>query len=242
MEYYFTPKKNIDLEKEELVIDGFEFRHLTKVLRKKTGDIITITDGERNIYNCEIFKLEKERLFCKIKGSDFDLFEPEVKVSLYLSPLRNVSRFEFAIEKAVELGITSIQPVITEYTVNKNSLSKSRIERINKIIIGAIGQSQRCYLPEFSNTISLTGLIEKLEQEKNKFVMYESSGDNSEFRIDKKSKNISVLIGPEGGFSNEEINSLISANWHVKSLGERKLRAETAAVVSVFELIKKFKS
>jgi 16S rRNA (uracil1498-N3)-methyltransferase len=240
MEYYFTPKKNVDMEKEELVIDDFEYRHLTKVLRKRAGDKITITDGELNIYNCEIYKIENEKVFCKIKKHDFNLFEPKINVSLYLSLLRNASRFEFAIEKAVELGVTSIQPVITEFTVNKNSLSKSKLERMNKIIIGAMGQSQRCYLPKLSNTISLTKLIKNTEQNKNKIVMYESSDDNSEFRVDDRSKGISLLIGPEGGFSIGEISLLIKNDWRVKSLGERKLRAETAAIVSIFELLKNF--
>ncbi|MDQ3019167.1 MAG: 16S rRNA (uracil(1498)-N(3))-methyltransferase [Bacteroidota bacterium] len=241
MEYYYTPKEKVDLENKELIIDDFEFSHLTKVLRKRAGERLTITDGERNIYYCEITKIEKNNLICKILGHEFNIFEPEINVSIYLSPLRNSARFEFAIEKVVELGAARIQPVITEFTVNKHSYSRQKIDRLSKIIIGAMGQSQRCYLPKFHNAILLTELITNSIETKNKVVMYESSYDNSKFELDENSNNILLLIGPEGGFSKDEIDLLKKNGWQVKSLGERKLRAETAAIVSLFDLIKNYK-
>ncbi len=239
MEYYFTNSDKVDLNENKLVIDGIEFRHLAKVLRKKAGDKITVTDGERNIYHCEIDSTGKEKMICKILKKDFNSFEPAVSLSLYISPLRNSSRFEFAVEKAVELGAASIHPVITEFTVNKNSLSKTKVERMNKIVNAAMKQSQRCFLPVFHNSISLNELVELSDRLENKIVMYESSDDAEEIKIEKNAKEISILIGPEGGFSKEEIRSLLNKNWHVKSLGKRKLRAETAAIVSVHNLISK---
>ncbi|MEO8210422.1 MAG: RsmE family RNA methyltransferase, partial [bacterium] len=229
MEYYYTPKEKVDLENKELTVDDFEFWHLTKVLRKRAGERLTVTDGERNIYYCEILKIEKDKLFCEILGQDFNLFEPGINVTLCLSPLRNPSRFEFAIEKAVELGVTGIQPVITEFTVNKNSYSKQKLDRLNKIIIGAMGQSQRCYLPKLYNSISLTELMASQNETDNKIVMYESSDDNSKSNLDKNSNDVLLLIGPEGGFSKDEIILLKKNEWQVKSLGNRKLRSETAA-------------
>lgn len=235
MEYYYTDKENVDLSRNILVIDDFEYKHLIKVLRKKTGDMITVTDGERNIYHCEISSTDKEKITCNILTKEYNLFEPEINLSLHISPLRNLSRFEFAIEKAVELGVVSVQPVITEHTISKNSISNTKSERLRKIIIGSMGQSQRCFLPELMDTISLNELIKKSEAFQNKIVMYESSDDNSEIKIN--GKDVSLLIGPEGGFSKEEINLLIRNNWQVKSLGKRKLRAETAAIVSIHNLI-----
>lgn len=241
MEYYYTKKANVDIERKELVISDFEFKHLTKVLRKKTGDKLTVTDGEYNIYYCEITKIEKTKLFCRILGSDNYLYEPEINITLYLSPLRNSARFEFAIEKSVELGVKTIQPVITEFTVNKNYFSGTKTDRLNKIIIGAMGQSQRCYLSKLENPISLNELINKTSNGKNKIVMYESSEDKSGITFDRSLKEVSLLIGPEGGFSNEEINLLNKNRWKVKSLGERKLRAETAVIVSIYELLNSLK-
>lgn len=239
MEYYFTKRENIDTEKNKLVVDNFEYKHLVRVLRKKEGDELTITDGERNIYNCRIIKINKDNLSCEIISKDFNLYEPDINISLYIAPLRNSGRFEFAIEKAVELGVSSIHPVITEFTVSKTSAGFSKAERLKKIIIGAMGQSQRCLLPKLYETIDFKKMIDETAAEKNKIVMYEYSHDSTEIKLNKESEGLCLLIGPEGGFSNSEIQSLQENNWHVKSLGKRKLRAETAAIVSVFDIISK---
>ncbi|MDZ4710757.1 MAG: RsmE family RNA methyltransferase [bacterium] len=241
MEYYFTDRSNIDEASGELVVDEFEFNHLIKVLRKKTGDEITITDGERNIYHCVIAEISKDKLHCKIISREFNLYEPGINLKLYLSLLRNMSRFEFAIEKAVELGVSSIHPVITEHTVNKTSLSSSKMNRIRKIIMGAMGQSQRCLLTEFKETITFQDFISGTKQNSNKIVMYEYSEDISEIDLEPNTNDVSLLIGPEGGFSEKEISILKNNNWQVRSLGERKLRAETAAIISAYNLITKQK-
>ncbi|MEO8665640.1 MAG: RsmE family RNA methyltransferase [Ignavibacteria bacterium] len=240
MEYYYTPGKNVDAEKNNLVIDDFEFKHLTKVLRKRTGDSITVTDGERNIYHCKITSIDKDKLACDILSKEYDLYEPKARVTLYLSPLRNASRFEFAVEKAVELGVTAIKPLISEFTLNKVMLSSTKMERINKIIIGAMGQSQRCVLPSFQNAVTFNEMIGIEKEQKNKIVMYEMSEDTTELKFNGGT-DVSLLIGPEGGFSKGEIDLLKKNNWQVRSLGSRKLRAETAAVVSVFDIISKLK-
>ncbi|HMQ67849.1 MAG TPA: RsmE family RNA methyltransferase [Ignavibacteria bacterium] len=246
MEYYYTPKKNIDEEKESLIIDDFEYKHLAKVLRKKNGDQITITDGCRNIYHCEISYIDSKNITCKILKKEFNKFEPGLDLVLCIAPLRNMDRLEFAIEKAVELGVYCIQPVTTEFTINKNILSDSKIRRINKIIIGAMGQSQRCLLPEFQKEISLNELADKTLTETNKIVMYESSNPENDLKqtsikIARKENNkCYLLIGPEGGFSKKEIELLEKNNWKICSLGERKLRAETAAIVSVFNIISNY--
>jgi 16S rRNA (uracil1498-N3)-methyltransferase len=243
MEYYFTPKENIDESKSLLIIDDFEYRHLAKVLRKKAGDLITITDGCRNIYHCEIENIDSRNITCRIINKDYNKFEPDTEIVLCISLLRNMDRLEFAIEKAVELGVYCIQPVITEFTVNKNILSNSKIKRIRKIIIGAMGQSQRCLLPELRSELKLNELIKSTHSETNKIVMYESSDPKFSLNStateteDVNKGRCYLLIGPEGGFSINEINLLQNNHWKISSLGERKLRAETAAIVSVFNIL-----
>lgn len=243
MEYYYTPKENIDESKNQLIIDDFEYKHLAKVLRKKTGDLVTITDGCRNIYHCRIDNIDSKIILCEIIKKVYNLFEPRLEIVLCISPLRNMDRLEFAIEKAVELGVYCIQPVITEFTISKNILSDSKIKRIRKIIIGAMGQSQRCLLPEFKNAVSLNELIKDSKSKQNKIVMYESTESKDDLNLNKLKieNNVSekcyLLIGPEGGFSKAEIALLENNNWMIASLGERKLRAETAAIVSVYNLI-----
>lgn len=245
MEYYYSPKENVDESKEQLVINDFEYKHLVRVLRKKSGDLITITDGCRNIYHCRIENIDNKNIICRILNKEFNKYEPGIDITLCISPLRNTDRLEFAIEKAVELGVYCIQPVITEFTINKNILTDSRIKRIRKIIIGAMGQSQRCFLPEFKNAVTLRDLISDTKSDKKKIVMYESletanEPEQTEFKSENKnSEKCFLLIGPEGGFSKSEINLLEMNDWQIRSLGERKLRAETAAIVSVFNIISK---
>lgn len=153
MEYYYIPRDNIDLKNNILYVDNFEYKHLIKVLRKKVEDKITLTDGERNIYNCIITSIDKRKIICNIISMEFNLYEPSKNISLYLAPLRNSERLEFAIEKAVEIGVTSIHLMITEHVENKNLFSALKLERLSKIIIRAMSQSQRCYLPKLYNTI-----------------------------------------------------------------------------------------
>jgi len=238
MEYYYTKPTNVDLQNNKLILDDIEHKHLVKVLRKKIGDKLNITDGLRNIFECKIVKITDNNILCEILNKKFNLYEPGKNLKLFIAPLKNISRFEFAIEKAVELGVNFIQPVITEFTINNSSFSKSKLERFNKIIISAMGQSQRCLLPDFNNVISFDDMLKSTKNELNKIVMYEYADADKKSEIDKTYNNIHLLIGPEGGFSKQEINKLLNANWQLHSLGDRKIRAETAAIVSIFELLK----
>ena len=205
-------------------------------MRKKQNDIINITDGLRNIYVCKIVNILRDSVLCEITETKYNLNEPKVKLRLYVSPLRNSDRFEFLIEKAVELGVYEIQTVISKHTLQKEAFSKTKMERMQKIMISAMGQSQRCYLPAIHNTMTLNDMIFKSEKYINKFVYYEYA-ECKEGIITKldNDENICILTGPEGGFDESEIQQLTNNGWKVRSLGERKLRAETAAIISVFE-------
>lgn len=240
MEYYFTEEKNVDLNNSILNINGFEYIHLVRVLRKKVYDEVTITDGKRNIYRCKIVEITKTDIVCEILKREYDLNEPQLKLTLFVSPLRNNDRFEFLIEKVVEIGVFEIVPVVSKYTTVKNSFSETKMNRLRKIVIAAMGQSQRCYLPKINNIISFDEILRSTNELYNKIVYYEHPVENMESKY-HLGNDLSVLIGPEGGFDKEEINKLIKHNWQVKSLGERKLRAETAAIISVFEQLNKHK-
>lgn len=236
MEYYFAEEKNINRTSGEIIITGFEYKHLAKVLRKKPGDEITLTDGKLNVYACKIEDVNSNAVKCKIEKIQTGLYEPQKKVTLFLSPLKNLSRFEFAVEKAVELGVSKIQPVITEHTIQKNEFSETKKERLRKIIISAMCQSQRCHLPELRESLTLNKMIEQTQNDKIKIVMFEFSKDSGLEETADNGNELDLLIGPEGGFSEKEIELLSGNGWKVKSLGNRKLRAETAAIVSVYKL------
>lgn len=239
MEYYYVNKDKISTENNCITIDGFQYKHLAVVLRKKIGDIIEITDGNLNIYETKIVRINKSEMICQIIQRKYNLNEPDLSLTLYISPLRNSDRFEFAIEKCVELGVKSIIPVITERTVIKSGFSTSKSERINRIIESAVGQSQRCYLPKFENSLSFMELINHTECKLNKVVLYEFSENDGKKLKYKIQKELCIFVGPEGGFSDSEIELLKFNNWLDCSLGKRKLRAETAAIVAVYDFLNK---
>ncbi len=237
MEYYFTEKKNILEEKNLLIIDNFEFNHLTKVLRKRAGDLVTITDGELAVYECKIEGIGKEKITCTILNKKFDIFESKVNTHLYICYLRNAERFEFAIEKAVELGVKSITPVFSERVINKSGFSANKEKRLNQIILSAMSQSQRCFKPVLNNPETFSEMLSKTKDFDCKLAMYEFADQSQTIEPYKNKQDIYLLTGPEGGFSDSEVSKLKEENWKVLSLGSRKLRAETAVIAALTKIL-----
>lgn len=241
MEYYYTPKENVS--ENSLVIDGDEAEHLNKVLRKSTGEEIYVTDGQKNVYKTVIENISKSKIDCKIVEKYFDLNEPKIQIKLYQSILKNPARFEFVIEKATELGVYEVNPIITETVVNKKrDKSANKLNRWQSIALSAMKQSQRCYLPfvnhpqNFDEAVkSCNTEIKIIAHEKvdmNDSVPTLSKGGQGGFIPDlAQSKSISVFIGPEGGFTDKEIELALSNGFKLLNLGKRKYRSETAAIV-----------
>jgi 16S rRNA (uracil1498-N3)-methyltransferase len=242
LEYYFSDSSNVFLEENKIFLKGDEYHHLSKVLRKKNGDIIQVTDGKHNIYECEILQIDKNKIHCEILKIMSNLNEPRKNIHLYMAILRNMERFEFALEKAVELGINSFSPVITENCQNKNGFSEHRIKRLQNIAKSAMKQSQRCYLPKISEQIQLNKLVKETMIYRNKIVMYEFEETNFEINSKITEDDVYLLVGPEGGFTRDEISFLVQNNWNSLSLGKRKYRAETAAILSVYKVLLNLKN
>lgn len=235
MEYYYTETGNIDEQNSSLIFKGSAHRHLGKVLRKKKGDELTATDGNLNIYKCIIENITSEKIFCKIISKSYDLNEPEQNVTICVSQLRNQDRFEIAVEKSVELGVKNIIPVITEHTVAKTPFNKFRLERLRKIIISATEQSQRCYLPEIQNSVSFDELMKQAKGKK--IAMYEFAEPKAKLFSYNSKETLYLFIGPEGGFSDREVDIMKSEGWELKSLGQRKVRAETAVILALNKIL-----
>ena len=230
MEYYFTNKENVRGRK--LFIIGNEAHHLYQVLRKRTGEDIFVTDGERNLYKTVIEKIATNRIECTIIESFYNVNEREKEIILYQSLLKNPARFEFVIEKATELGVFEIVPIKTENVVNKTT---DKTERWQSIALSAMKQSQRCYLPKVCPPIGFTEALEKLKSNSIKLIAHEKKDDYSLQINDLKLKdNIrSVFIGPEGGFTQKEVDDAVSNGFRILNLGKRKLRSETSAILAV---------
>lgn len=221
MQLFFITNLSIDF-----TIEGEEAGHISRVLRKKAGDHFLVTDGIGKGYKAEIVEIGKNdisaRILEEIKGD----FEIKTQVHLVVAPTKNIDRFEWLIEKAVELGVSEITPIICDRSERKIV----NIERMNKLALSAMKQSGRFILPKVNEAIKLDKFKTEAEL---KLIAHCEESDKIELNQLPVSKSTTILIGPEGDFSPKEIEKAKSENYQPISLGKSRLRTETAAIYAV---------
>jgi 16S rRNA (uracil1498-N3)-methyltransferase len=207
-------------------IEGEEFHHLYNVLRHNVGDKILAFDGKLNEYLCEIVEIQKNRARIK-KIEKIENIEYDFNIAIAPALIKK-ENFELMLEKVVEIGVKEIYPIITKHSVVK---IKEKKERWEKIILNACKQSHRQIIPKLHNILTLNEITQISKNYSLKLFANPKSSRNL-FSFEK-TNNVIILIGPEGGFSNEEENYLKSNGFFDFSLGNFILRSETAAIVSV---------
>uniref|UniRef100_UPI00404A490B 16S rRNA (uracil(1498)-N(3))-methyltransferase n=1 Tax=Flavobacterium sp. TaxID=239 RepID=UPI00404A490B len=207
--------------------DKEESKHIVKVLRKKDGDTIHITNGIGFLFISEI-TIASERK-CEVKIIETHFFEPtKYKLHIAVAPTKINDRLEWFLEKATEIGIHEITPIICDHSERKTY----KKERADKIVQAAMKQSLQYYLPVVNEPISFSEFIKK-EFPGEKFIAHCEETDKKSFKNElKPKKEILILIGPEGDFSTKEINLAIQNNYIPVTLGNTRLRTETAALVA----------
>ncbi len=227
--FYAEPES---VQEKALTIRGEEARHLIRVLRKQEGDLIWVTDGRGRAYESLILGVGKDSVECQIVSEQERLNEPEVDVTLAVGVLRNPARMDWLIEKATEVGVRRFLPLQTARTV----AHATREDRWKKIALSAMKQSGRCVLPNIYPLTDFPTALRHAAPYELLLMPYEESED--EFFIAevlkrrKRPLSAMILIGPEGGFTREEAAASEKAGFVHVSLGRRRLRAETAAVVA----------
>lgn len=228
MDYFFCPPDKIT--KDSVLIDGEEFSHLVHVMRKRDGDTIRVVDGRGTAYEVILKELKKKQAAGKILAAYPNHNEPRVKLTLAAGILKNPSRFDFLVEKTTELGVCEIIPLKTERTIPAHA----KTDRWQKLALAAMKQCGRGYLPHVRELTSLDDLLENSGKYDLRLVGHEetefTASLQSHFAISHKT--VLVLVGPEGGFSEQEIEMCLAKGCAVFSLGERRLRSETAAVAA----------
>jgi 16S rRNA (uracil1498-N3)-methyltransferase len=207
-------------------IEGEEFHHLYNVLRHNVGDKILAFDGKLNEYLCEIVEIQKNRARIK-KIEKIENIEYDFNIAIAPALIKK-ENFELMLEKVVEIGVKEIYPIITKHSVVK---IKEKKERWEKIILNACKQSHRQIIPKLHNILTLNEIAQISKNYSLKLFANPKSIRNL-FSFEK-ADSVIILIGPEGGFSNEEENYLKSNGFFDFSLGNFILRSETAAIVSV---------
>lgn len=228
MEYYYTPKEYISSSSLTIVED--EAKHLGKVLRKNAGDELCVTDGIGNLYRVKINSANKQLIECSILEKLTGINEPKTKVTLYQSLIKNPDRFEFSIEKSVELGVNEIFPLITEHTINKTT---NKVDRWQSIALSAMKQSQRCMLPKVNAPISFSEAVTSCKAHLKLIADETADSGGSLMNQISFAGDIAVFIGPEGGFTPDEVQLAVANGFQRLSLGPRKFRSETAALLAL---------
>ena len=204
-----------------------ESRHIVKVLRKSTGDLLMITNGKGWIFEAEVIIPNHNKCVVSILKSTFETPRPYT-IHLAVAPTKMNDRYEWFIEKATEIGVDIITPIICQNSERKII----KTERFEKILQSAMKQSLHCYLPSLAPAIRFSEFI-KMPQEGATFIAYCEDGEKLKFKdqIEAK-KSITILIGPEGDFSPKEIELALKHQYIPVSLGASRLRTETAGIVA----------
>ncbi len=238
MECFIVNKSDIDPDSKSLVLRGDEARHAIRVLRLREGEKLLATTLHGFCYRAEL--VEREQVSksewvarCSIDEVLPGFNEPAIDVQLLQGIPQQQSKFEEIADKATEIGIRSLVPVLTKRTEKKNI----NTDRLVRIIQTACKQSHRATMPELSDVMSFEEALKKARREERKVILLHESApleDKLPALLGKKDEKITLCIGPEGGFDETEI-LLAKKNYGalIASLGPRRLRAETAAVVAV---------
>jgi 16S rRNA (uracil1498-N3)-methyltransferase len=211
-----------------ITLDEDNSKHIIQVLRMKIGEQLLLTDGKGNLFTCVITDDHKKKTVVEIQEKSHKK-QGTRRISIAISLLKNTNRFEWFLEKATELGVTEIIPLICERTEKLHF----RFDRMNNILISAMLQSQQTWLPELKEPTNLEKIIDRSHHAQ-KFIAHcadDAKVDLPE-AINSATNSQIILIGPEGDFTKDEIDLAKKNHFVAVTLGETRLRTETAGIVA----------
>jgi 16S rRNA (uracil1498-N3)-methyltransferase len=219
--YFFVE----DISAEQIILDEDTSKHIISVLRMTKGEKLLLTDGKGKISEAEISDDNRKKCTVSIQSNTI---QPPLQspVTIAISLIKNSSRFEWFLEKATEIGINEIIPMICERTEKE----KFRFERMHALLVSAMLQSQQCWLPKLHQPTSFSEVINADHDQK--FIAHCSNTQKQSLAGYKNVGSKIILIGPEGDFTTEEISSAIKKDFMPVSLGNTRLRTETAGMVA----------
>ncbi len=219
---------------ETKAITGEDAHHISKVLRASVGDEITVCDTKGVDYLCQIADIKNGEISLNIIEEKKSDSEPNIAITLYQCMPKS-DKLETVAQKSIELGVFRIVPVLSSRCVSRpdEKSAKKKVDRLNKIAEAAAKQSGRGIIPEVSNLIPFDSLLKEIKNHKLSIVFYELGGEPLRGLIKEGADDIAIIIGPEGGFSSEEIEKLNAAGAISATLGKRILRTETAPLAAI---------
>lgn len=231
MQLFYNPTINLDAE--TFFFDKEESKHIIKVLRKKEGDNLYVTNGLGSVFKTEITLASDSKCFVKIVSSEKSEAS-KYQLHLAVAPTKMNDRFEWFLEKATEIGISEITPILCDHSERK----AIKTDRFDKIILSAMKQSLHYYLPKLNEPIAFKDFIKQQKNEGLNLIAHCEETDKKSLKeVVKPNENVTILIGPEGDFSEKEIQLALENNYIPVTLGNTRLRTETAAVVACHSVV-----
>jgi 16S rRNA (uracil1498-N3)-methyltransferase len=212
-----------------VTLDETESKHAKQVLRLKEGDAITVVDGANNLYTCTIASFGKHNATALITQTQHNFDQRACYIHMALAPTKNIDRYEWFLEKAVEIGVDEITPLISARSERKIV----KTDRIQKILISAMKQSVKASLPKLNEPAMFKDFV---KQNHANLLIAHCNDDIAKqplFVLAEPNAHHTVLIGPEGDFTAEEVAMAKESGGRTISLGNERLRTETAGVVAV---------
>ena len=230
MQLFYTPDINPSLP--EYFLSEDESKHAVRVLRLNVGDAVTLIDGKGGLYKAEIKDAHPKRTILQINSVTTGFNKRNHYLHIAIAPTKNLDRVEWFLEKATEIGIDEISLIITQRSERK----EAKVERLDKIITSAIKQSIKAYHPVLNAPVTLTQFL-KQPFDGEKYMAHCDEGGKTELAqsITKQSRYL-ILIGPEGDFTPAEVEAALQNGYKAITLGESRLRTETAALEACFEV------
>ncbi|HEU0136954.1 MAG TPA: 16S rRNA (uracil(1498)-N(3))-methyltransferase [Flavobacterium sp.] len=230
MQLFYNP--TIEPGSETFFFDKEESKHIVKVMRKQNGDKLFVTNGSGYLFETEIELASENKCIVTIVSAT-KAETPEYHLHLAVAPTKLNDRFEWFLEKATEIGITEITPLLCDRSERKHINS----DRLDKILQSAMKQSLHYYLPKLNPPTTFQDFVKK-ESAGLKLIAHCEETDKKSLKdVLKPSTNVTMLIGPEGDFSEKEIKSALENNYIPVSLGKTRLRTETAAIVACHSVV-----
>lgn len=229
MHVFYTP----DITSDEYVLNEEESRHCIKVLRLGRGAHVYLIDGRGGLYKAEIVSETKKNVYLRILETTLNHQQRKHHLHIAVAPTKNIDRLEWFLEKATEIGIEEITPLICERSERK----VIKDDRLNKIITSAVKQSLQAYHPVLNPQISFEEFL-KLDSKSNRMIAHCVENEPRQYisQLAGPGQHYTILIGPEGDFSAGEIKLALNNGYKPLTLGETRLRTETAALAACFEV------
>lgn len=220
-------------------IEGDDAQHIVKSLRMKVGEALLVGDGQKYDYKCKIEELSPALVALCILEKTENCTELPVNITIYQGVPKG-DKLEFIVQKAVELGVFKIVPVLTARCISRpeKKAAQNKTERLGKIALEAAGQSMRGKIPEVLPFAKFADIVKEAPKADLNIIFYENAEKPLKSYLNEFSdiKNINIVIGPEGGFEQSEVDLAVECGFKVVSLGGRILRCETAPLAAISQI------